>query len=102
MKTFALAAAAFGLAVTATPAFAGSQDKQSLDVSFAGLDLSTAEGQKALEKRIETAARKLCGVDAVRTGTRMKSQSSVTCYKEAVASAKRQVAAAVADQQRGG
>ncbi|MEM7665352.1 MAG: UrcA family protein [Pseudomonadota bacterium] len=102
MKILALAAATVGLAVTATPAFAGSTDKQSIDVSFADLNLSTPEGQETLDKRIKTAARKACGLDQVRTGTRIKSSSATNCYNNAMTSVKRQVAAAVADQQRGG
>lgn len=102
MKTFALAAVTLGLAVTATPAFAGPQETESRSVSLAGLDLSTAEGQEILDKRIDAAARSICKVDQVRTGTRTKSLSAISCYNKAMASAKQQVAVAVADQQRGG
>lgn len=102
MKIFALAAATVGLAVTAAPAFAGSEGKQSIDVSFADLNLSTPEGQETLDNRIEAAARKACGIDKVRTGTRIKSSSATRCYNSAMTSVKRQVASAIADQQRGG
>ncbi len=104
MKTLALAAATFGL--IATPAFAG-PDKSpntapSTSVSFAGLNLATPEGQKALDARIDSAARALCQVDRVRTGTRLKSSESRDCYVKARASAKKQVASAIAGQRLGG
>lgn len=102
MKTFALAAATLGLAVTATPAFAGSQTVQSTNVSVAGLDLATPEGQDMLEQRIKAAAREVCGLNQPQTGSRIKSLSARTCYNKARASAKKQVAAAIAEQQRGG
>ncbi|WP_298470816.1 UrcA family protein [uncultured Erythrobacter sp.] len=100
MKTIVLAAAALGL--VATPAFAGPAKGESTSVSFAGLDLETAEGQKILQARIDSAARSVCQVDRIRTGTRLKSSEARDCYAKARASAKRQVATAIADQQFGG
>lgn len=102
MKTFAIAAAAVGLAVTATPALAGNSIIKTVEVTAAGLDLSTVEGQRILDKRVEAAARKVCGVETVSTGSRIKSLNERACYKKALAGAKRQVASAVADRQLGG
>lgn len=102
MKTFAIAAAAVGLAVTATPALAGNSIVQTIEVTAAGLDLSTPEGQRMLDKRVEAAARNVCGVESVSTGTRIRSLNERTCYQKALAGAKRQIATLVADQQRGG
>ncbi len=101
MKTLTLAAAAFGLAVTATPAFAGDQAPTG-KVSTSGLDLSTASGQKMLDERIDRVARKICEVDRTVVGSRVKDRAARDCYKKARASAKQQVAAAVAKRQRGG
>ena len=100
MKTFALAAATIGLAVTAAPAFA--DDRPTMNVSLKGLDLDTAEGQKMLDTRIDRAAREVCGYDKVRTGTRMRSTAVQDCYEKARASAKQQVAAIVEQRRRGG
>lgn len=100
MKTFALAAATLGL--IASPALAGPKEAPTTSVSFAGLDLATPEGQSALDARIDTAARSICRVDQVRTGTRLKSAKSRACYTKARASAKKQVAGAIANQQLGG
>jgi UrcA family protein len=57
---FALAAA---IAMTGlqTAAFAGTADEITRQVSYADLDLSTADGQKTLEQRIEVAVREVCG-----------------------------------------
>ncbi|QIQ87455.1 UrcA family protein [Erythrobacter sp.] len=103
MKTFAIAAAAFGLAVTATPAFAGGiEERNTMQVSLAGLDLDTPEGQEMLDQRIERAARDVCQLDRMRTGTRLQSNAAKECYAKAKASAKQQVAAMLENQRRGG
>ena len=100
MKTLAFAAAALGL--VATPAFAGVEKAPTTSVAYADLNLGSVEGQKALDSRIDSAARKLCQMDRIRTGTRLISSEAKACYAKARASAKQQVAAAVADQQLGG
>lgn len=102
MKTFALAAATVGLATIASPAFAGPEDIRAIKVSFAGLDLDTPAGQDLLDQRIDRAARLVCSRDEAVTGTRIKSSSAQACYERAIASAKRQVAIAMAGRQRGG
>ena len=101
MKALTLAAAALGLAVTATPALAGDEAPKG-KVSLSGLDLSTAEGQKMLDQRIDRVARDICEVDKVQTGSRLKSRAVRDCYNKARKSAKQQVAAAIAERQRGG
>ncbi|QUL37254.1 UrcA family protein [Erythrobacter sp. JK5] len=102
MKTLTLAAAAFGVAATAVPAIAGQSPQPTTVVSTAGLDLATPEGQKMLDKRVNAAARRICQTDRAPTGSRLRTLESRSCYAKARASAKRQVASAIADQQRGG
>jgi len=103
MKTLAITAAAIGLAVTASPALAdGDTEKNTMNVSLAGLDLDTPEGQKMLDRRIDRAAREVCQFDRVRTGTRVRSRAAIDCYEKAKASASRQVAAMIEKQRRGG
>lgn len=97
-----LAAAAVGLMLAATPATAGSEDGHKLTVKYRDLDLSTAEGQKTLDRRIDQAAREVCGVGATRTGTRLPSSERKKCMTQARAVVKDQVAALIAEQQRGG
>lgn len=99
-KKAPVVAALMGLALTAAPAFA-----DSIAVHYRDLDLSTAEGQKTLDHRIDAAARQVCGYDAVLTGSHLRSSASVACYKQARAQVQKQVAAAIekkADTQMGG
>jgi UrcA family protein len=101
MKTFALATAAIGLAAAST-AFAGTETAQTVQVSLAGLDLDTPEGQRLLDQRIDRAARAVCDRDEAVTGTRLKSSAGQACYEKARANAKRQVTIVMAGRQRGG
>lgn len=102
MNTLALATATLGLALTATPAFAGSDDFHSQKVSFAGLDLETAEGQRLFEERVVRAARKVCGYDERRVGTLIRSSRARDCMAKAKASARNQMVAIAENQRRGG
>ena len=103
MKMFAIATAAIGLAVTTTPAFAGSSsDEGTMQIQFDDLNLDTPSGQKQLDRRLDRAARSVCGLDAARTTTRIKDNSARECYEKALASAKSQVATIIEEQQRGG
>ena len=59
---FLAAALAAASLMAAAPAVAAPQDAQfSIAVPIAGLDLSTAEGQRALAARAEAAAVDICG-----------------------------------------
>ncbi len=100
MKTIACTIAAIGL--VATPAFAGTEKAPTETVSYAGLDLSTVEGQELLEQRIDSAARRVCQMDRLPTGTKIIPSEARACYAKAKASAHQQVATVVLDQQRGG
>ena len=102
MKTLAIATAAVGLVFTATPALAGPAELPRQEVSIAGIDLATPEGQRMLDQRIERAARQVCQVDTIRTGTRIRSHAAQTCLAKARVSAQQQVASIMEDQRRGG
>ena len=102
MKLFAIAAAGAVLAVTSTPVLAGPEKGPSTQVTYDDLDLSTVEGQKELEQRVELAARKMCQADRQNTGSRMRSSEKRKCLDNARRSAKRQTAAIIQEQQRGG
>lgn len=88
---------AIGLAAAAIPAQA-----ETAKVTFHDLDLATAKGQAQLERRVERAARVVCGYDAQRTGTRLRSPEVTTCYKEAKAKAHAQVALMIERAAKGG
>jgi UrcA family protein len=97
MKTILVTLAAAGLALSATAAKA-----DPVSVSYDDLNLDTEAGQKILEQRIEAAARVACGLDQQRTGTRLQSNASRTCFKKAMASASAQVAARIKKDGLGG
>lgn len=94
--------AALGIALIASPALAGEEGGQSMSIQYRDLNLSTPEGQAKLDQRIDVAARQVCGVSQPATGSRIKSRSQQACYEEARKSVKQQVAAMVAQNQRGG
>ena len=107
MKTLTFAAASLAMAVTATPAlagpaFAGDSEVHSQSVRHADLNLGTPEGQERLERRIEAAAKSVCRVNEVRTGTRIRSPEVGSCVANARASAQKQVSAMMAETRRGG
>lgn len=92
MKTHsAILAAALGAAMLSAPAFAGPAG-----VSYADLDLATPAGQAQLDRRIDKAAREMCGITDIRTGTLLQSTSSKECYQATKASARKQVAERIA------
>ncbi|SFG22992.1 UrcA family protein [Novosphingobium sp. CF614] len=101
-KNAPIAAALLGLALTATPAFAGEATK--VQVMYKDLDLTTPEGQRKLERRLDMAAREACGYDQRVTGSHLPSAQSQACYKQARAKAKDSMAAAIgnADGRLGG
>lgn len=98
MRKILIAAAAIASLGTALPASA----QESIAVPYRDLNLDTVEGQKALDRRIVNAARKVCGLDEVRTGTRIRPPKEQECYRTAMVQAKARVAAIIAAEQRGG
>lgn len=102
MKTITLGLAAACIAAVATPAFAGMQELPTQKVSIAGLDLETAEGQRILDRRIDRAARSVCGADEAKIGSRRPSASSIDCVAKARANAMRQIATVVETRRLGG
>lgn len=100
MTYTAILAAALAVAA-ATPAVA-TEVTSSTAVRYTDLDLSTVAGQEQLDRRIDVAARAACGMDTVRTDTRVPSPSAQRCYDEARSSVNRQVAELIArDKARG-
>ena len=98
----AIAAATLALAFTASPALAGSGEVASKSVTYADLNLGTPEGQARLDRRIESAAKSVCRVNDIRTGTRVRSPHIDACLANARASAQKQVSAMMAETRRGG
>lgn len=97
-----IAAAAMSAALATAPAIAGDAEGKSVAVSYHDLDLSSAEGLKALERRLESAARRACDYNNLQVGSRIKSRSQRDCLIVARKSAKAQFAQIVSEQQLGG
>ncbi|MBT4518428.1 MAG: UrcA family protein [Halieaceae bacterium] len=68
------------------------EKSQTLSVSYADLDLSTAESRETLQTRVMRAARKVCGSTSYRVnGSLRQAADNRSCYNNAVADAMRQV-----------
>jgi UrcA family protein len=78
--------ATLGLCALTPPSFAATPEQgNAVEVRYKDLDLKTAEGKSELNRRIETAARSVCGLDqAQTTGTRIRSHSQAECYRNAM------------------
>ncbi|MBS1240126.1 MAG: hypothetical protein H6R45_832 [Proteobacteria bacterium] len=97
MKSKAIAlAAAFGMLMVAQPALAATTA-----VTYDDLDLSTKEGQQELDRRIEHAAREVCGLNEKEVGSLVPSREARTCVKDARKQLEKRVAALTQDKATG-
>lgn len=96
IKTTSIAAAAAALVFTGLSfSVAAPANAKDAVVRYNDLDLTSAEGQKKLDSRLDAAARDVCGYDAITTGSRLRSPEAVDCYNKARAQFSEHVAAAV-------
>ena len=99
IRSAILAAAALGAATLSSPALAGSE----VNVRYSDLDLASANGQAQLERRIDAAARRACGVGEVQTGTILAKPKSRECIESTKAAVHKFIAERSTDNsQRGG
>ena len=98
MQSLALALAAAGLAVPA----AAADEAPSIAVRYSDLNLTSAEGQQQLDRRLERAAREVCGVDEPMIGSRLPASGSRECYREARRKLDQQFAQLVSRKAAGG
>ena len=90
------------MAATVTPATAHAETvRQSQEVRFNDLDLASSQGKHQLERRIQRAARTVCGMDEIATGTRLASREASRCYNQALRDTREQTAAAIANGRQG-
>lgn len=94
-------AAAAVLAIT-TPAMASPTEAASVTVQHDDLNLESVRGQKTLERRLNRAARSVCGIDDAVSGTRIRSEATNQCYRQARAGAMRSYAALMRNYRLGG
>ena len=96
-------AAAAARALSGTAANAASTTKtMQKSVQVADLDLSTSEGRSELKTRLNQAAREVCGMTEVQTGTRVPSKASRKCLRETQKKMTAQFAHLLEDERRGG
>ena len=91
----AATAALLGLALTTAPAFAGAGECTQVRVEYSDLDLTSADGQRTLERRLDAAARDACGYDVRVTGSSLPSKHARNCYRQARTRAKDVMAVAI-------
>jgi UrcA family protein len=79
-------AATLALVALTPPSFAATPEQRpAAEVRYHDLDLKTDEGKTELNRRIEKAARNVCGLDqAPTTGSRMHSRSQTECFRNAM------------------
>ena len=103
MKTIALFAAAAGITLSlAAPATASTRSiERTVHVDTSDLDLSQAKDRAKLERRVDIAARSVCGFG--QTSVRSIDQAAArACYDEAKAKAQLRIAAIEQELAKGG
>lgn len=101
-RIFVIATAAASLIAAAAPSFAAEAAGKSIAVSYKDLDLASIDGQKTLERRINKAARTVCGMDQVTTGSRIASTESRECYAQLTTKTRTAIAEATSNARLGG
>ncbi len=99
-RIFAAAVAASLLATT--PALADEDGAGAVSVEYSDLDLTSAKGQAALERRVLAAVNQVCEANSPTTGSHIVPADKRRCLAAARESAKEQVAAILEDVRRGG
>ena len=94
--------AAFSITVSPGPAMAAETNVPVATVKTSDLNLSDPAAQQILDRRIDRAARKMCGLDQIRTGSLLASPQARECYREAVRSTRDQLARIEQNARRGG
>lgn len=85
-----------------SPAFAGdTMETQTAAVVYRDLDLSSEGGRDELDRRIDTAAKTVCGDGRV-TGTRIQSRGARKCVTDAKAQLNKRFAQIVQNASKGG
>lgn len=101
LKTISIAMA--GAALLAAPAISAQEgEARTTGVAYSDLDLSTEDGRDELDRRIDKAAKEVCGADEVQVGSRMASRESRRCYRNAKDQLEQHFAEVIEDQQNGG
>ncbi|MXP40213.1 UrcA family protein [Altererythrobacter soli] len=100
IRTLTLSSA-IAAALVCGPAIAADDAPRSVEVRYHDLDLTSAAGASELDRRLDKAAKSVCQIDQVATGTRIASREARACYKETKERLGDNIAAAVAKKERG-
>lgn len=101
LKTASITLAA-ALTLAGTAVAAQETDTRTTGVTYRDLDLSTAEGRAELDRRIDNAARQVCGVNERQLGSNIMTRESRTCYRSAKRELEQHFAQIIADNTRAG
>lgn len=83
-------------ATIASPALAEAKDtgaERTIAVRYSDLDTNSSNGLQELQRRIEVAARDVCGMSERPTGSFTPSTSSRACYVRAISTTEHELAA---------
>ncbi|MBS7669788.1 UrcA family protein [Croceicoccus gelatinilyticus] len=100
MKTILTATAALAMFAASGAASAKDVETASREVSFEDVDLTTAEGQEEMERRIVQAARKVCKADTPKSFFHHRSSSD--CFEVAMKKGRIEMAKRTEDVRYGG
>ena len=100
-KTISIGLASFAL-VAAPAVSAQGDDTRTIGVTYNDLDLSSEDGREELNRRIDRAAKDVCGASEVQVGSRMPSREARRCYRDAKRQLEQHFAQVIEDQQNAG
>lgn len=93
LQSYALALAT--AVAFAAPAIATETTTTTTGVRYADLDLSTESGRQEFDRRLDRAARDVCGMNEKAVGSRISTREARACYRQARAELGRQFATVV-------
>ena len=100
-RTVSAALAAAALLASATAAHAQQRDTRTTGVTHQDLDLTTEEGRSELNRRIDSAAKQVCGVNERQVGSNIMSRETRNCYRSAKRNLERHFAEMLGQHQAG-
>lgn len=93
--------AAFSIVVSPGPAMAA-ETAAPIVIKTNDLNLADPQAQQTLDRRIDRAARSVCGMNEIRTGTLLTSPRAKACYRNALRTTRAQLAQVTENARRGG
>lgn len=101
LKSISIALAGAALLAAGTVS-AQQRDTRTTGVTYQDLDLATEAGRTELDRRIDNAARQVCGMHERSVGSNIVTRESRECYRSAKRELDRHFAQVLANQARAG